>query len=341
MMDSIYPQRGGIHEQVYLNLRELQRRNIDAKIISYSERRAEEPGKKLLWLRQLSPFFLKKIIKEDPNIIISETAWPILPSLISSKLSGAKCILHLHSLESIQDVGLTKIGKRIIRIFEGLSKKCDAILVPSKVELNLLRGQGIDKEKIFVYPNVIDVEAFNSYKPAQLNHPAVVFVGGMGYPPNREAAQMITKIAEIVNRKLNGKNKVNFYLVGPSPPPVSPPVYATGYVESTVPYILGADICVAPIKRGGGVKLKVLEYMASGKPIIATKKAIEGIDDICYVNAETEEEFAEKIISIINDDNEIERFKANKEIVAKNHSPKTAIDLLLKIIDDLNRGKLR
>ena len=57
---------------------------------------------------------------------------------------------------------------------------------------------------------------------------------------------------------------------------MSPPVYATGYVESTIPYIMSADICVAPVKRGGGVKLKMLEYMMSGKPIIATKKRDRG-----------------------------------------------------------------
>jgi glycosyltransferase involved in cell wall biosynthesis len=56
---------------------------------------------------------------------------------------------------------------------------------------------------------------------------------------------------------------------------------------------MSADICVAP---GGGVKLKILEYMMSGKPIIATKKAVEGIDDIVYLNAESEEEFAKRMM---------------------------------------------
>jgi hypothetical protein len=60
MMETIYPQRGGIHEQVYLLKRELERRGIKAEIIAYSKRRAEERGKRLLWLRSLSPFFLRK-----------------------------------------------------------------------------------------------------------------------------------------------------------------------------------------------------------------------------------------------------------------------------------------
>jgi len=111
-----------------------------------------------------------------------------------------------------------------------------------------MREIGIDEDRIFIYPNVIDVEAFNFYRLADLKHPAVVFIGGMGYPPNREASEMIIRIPRIVNSQLEklGKNPVNFYLVGPSPPPVSPPVYATGYVEFNISYILGADICIAP-----------------------------------------------------------------------------------------------
>jgi len=95
MMETIYPQRGEIHEQVYLLKRELERRGIKAEIIAYSKRRAEERGKRLLWLRSLSPFFLRKIVKGGYDAIIAETAWISLPSIISSKASSTPCILHL------------------------------------------------------------------------------------------------------------------------------------------------------------------------------------------------------------------------------------------------------
>ncbi len=123
MMETIYPQRGGIHEQVYLLKRELERRGIKAEIIAYSKRRAEERGKRLLWLRSLSPSFIRKIVKGDYDAIVAETAWISLPSIISSKVSSTPCILHLHSIESKQDVGLTMMGKTLVRIFEYLGKK--------------------------------------------------------------------------------------------------------------------------------------------------------------------------------------------------------------------------
>jgi len=232
----------------------------------------------------------------------------------------------LHSIESKQDVGLSLLGKSIITFFEKLSVFCDIILVPSKIEQKLLKSS-----KVKILPNIIDIEAFNLYKPIELKRPAVVFVGGMGYPPNREAAEFIVRISE----KLKNMGKyVNFYLVGPSPPKVSPPVYTTEYVESTIPFILSADICIAPLKRGGGVKLKVLEYMAAGKPIIATKKAVEGIDNIKYINAETEDEFINGIVEILSGKIDL-NFTENKDIILKNHTSFVAGDILEKIIKDM------
>jgi Glycosyltransferase len=325
MMETIYPQRGGMHEQVYLLKRELERRGIKAEIIAYSKRKAEERGKRLLWLRSLSPSFIRNIVKGDYDAIIAETAWISLPSIISSKISSTPCILHLHSIESKQDVGLTTTGKTLVRILEYLGKNfCDIVLVPSENDRALLNS-----EKAVVFPNVIDVDAFSNYTPVDLKRPAVVFVGGMGYPPNREAAEFLIRVAKILG------DKVNFYLVGPSPPPVSPPVYATGYVESTIPYIMSADICVAPVKRGGGVKLKVLEYMMSGKPIIATRKAVEGIDDIVYINAESEEEFAKRIIDVLEGRVNLD-FQRNREIVKEKHDPKVAVDKILNLISNLH-----
>ncbi|NON63436.1 glycosyltransferase family 4 protein [Acidianus sp. RZ1] len=327
MMESIYPQRGGVHEQVYLILRELKRMKIDGNIVSYSTRSAGEKGKKFLWLRQNSPFFIRKIVKSGGDVLVSETAWPIIPTLTASKIMGNRCIVHLHSVESKQDVGLSIGGKGIISILERFERFCNVILVPSKIEKELLSN--ISSSRIEVMQNVIDVEGFKKYQPVNLMKPSVVFVGGMGYPPNREAAERIIRISDIIRRR---GVLVNFYLVGPSPPPVTPPVYSTGYVESTIPYILGSDICIAPILRGGGVKLKVLEYMASGKPIIASKKAVEGIDEIEYIHAEKDEEFAENIIQIVKGKMEISKFARNKELTIKNHSPENAVNVLLKTI---------
>ena len=113
MMESIYPQRGGIHEQVFLLTRELKKMSFDAEIIPYSTRRVDERGKKLLWLREMSPSFISKIKGNKYDVVISETAWPIIPSILGSKLSSSPCVLRLHSVESRQDTGLSFSRKKL------------------------------------------------------------------------------------------------------------------------------------------------------------------------------------------------------------------------------------
>jgi len=73
------------------------------------------------------------------------------------------------------------------------------------------------------------------------------------------------------------------------------------YRESPA-FIKACDVCTAPIFSGSGTRLKILEYMASGKPVIATKKGAEGIKvtegkDILLVDSAGD--FAKKIIWLL------------------------------------------
>ena len=79
----------------------------------------------------------------------------------------------------------------------------------------------------------------------------------------------------------------------------------------------------------------MLEYMMSGKPIIATKKAVEGIDDIVYLNAESEEEFAKRIIDVLEGRVNLD-FQRNRKIVKEKHDPKVAVDKILNLISNLH-----
>jgi glycosyltransferase involved in cell wall biosynthesis len=55
-----------------------------------------------------------------------------------------------------------------------------------------------------------------------------------------------------------------------------PGVTITGFVENIQPYIAGAKVYVAPLRVGGGTRLKLLEAMAMGKAIVSTSLGAEG-----------------------------------------------------------------
>jgi glycosyltransferase involved in cell wall biosynthesis len=81
----------------------------------------------------------------------------------------------------------------------------------------------------------------------------------------------------------------------------------TGWVEDVTPYLARAAVVVAPIRTGGGQRVKVIEALSAGKALVASRRAIEGFDlgdGREVVLAETDEEFANAILRLLADEDE-------------------------------------
>jgi glycosyltransferase involved in cell wall biosynthesis len=81
-------------------------------------------------------------------------------------------------------------------------------------------------------------------------------------------------------------------------------VHLSGYVDDVRPLVAGAWACVIPIRQGGGTRLKILEAMALGTPVVATSKGAEGLDvtpsrDILI--ADEPAEFAVQVVRLLHD----------------------------------------
>jgi glycosyltransferase involved in cell wall biosynthesis len=107
----------------------------------------------------------------------------------------------------------------------------------------------------------------------------IAFVGNLQTVHNFEAA---TNIVERVSA-LVPEDFVRFIIVGPHG--ILPEhwydnerVRFTGYVPRVGPYVNAADICIAPLTSGSGMKTKVLAYLACCKPIITTPQGAQGLD---------------------------------------------------------------
>lgn len=109
----------------------------------------------------------------------------------------------------------------------------------------------------------------------------LVFVGTMGYPPNVDAVlhfhdRILPRIRERVP-------DARLLVVGRSPAPAlerlafTGGITLTGDVPDPVPYYAGARVCVVPLRGGGGTRLKILESMALGKPVVSTSLGCEGL----------------------------------------------------------------
>src|SRR5688500_4676969 len=109
---------------------------------------------------------------------------------------------------------------------------------------------------------------------------AVLFVGGFAHPPNVDAALWLAgKIMPLVWQEVP---RAHLWLVGSNPPEEvralsGERITVTGRVAEVEPYLQRAAVVVAPLRQGGGMRLKVLQAMAACKPVVTISLGAEGI----------------------------------------------------------------
>ena len=136
----------------------------------------------------------------------------------------------------------------------------------------------------------------------------VAFVGGFRHAPNVDAALWLaTEIMPALRRQSPG---VRLSIVGDAPPRavrelVMSDVEVTGRVPSVEPYVQRAAVVVAPVRLGGGMRVKVLQAMAHGKAVVTTPLGAEGLcggaAGAPVVLAHNGPEFADAVASLLAD----------------------------------------
>ena len=153
----------------------------------------------------------------------------------------------------------------------------------SNADAKRYAGKPVPAGRLFVIPNIVPPSAFRATPP--VGTPGVgVFFGHLGYPPNREAVLTILE----VSRDLRAKGCDHEFLVlGNGADDAvraavaeAPSVTLLGFVDDLMAVLDRAAVVIAPLGFGGGTKLKVLEAMAAGRPVLTTDVGVEGIDGI-------------------------------------------------------------
>ena len=140
-----------------------------------------------------------------------------------------------------------------------------------------------------------------------LGDPSVLFVGSFLHPPNADAAlRLVRSIMPAVRRRIPG---LPLYLVGKDPgreliEAATADDIVTGRVPSVTPFVDAAALMVLPIRLGGGMRVKLLEGLAAGKAVVTSRLAAAGLnvtDGRELVFADTDEEFADAVVSLVGD----------------------------------------
>ena len=177
------------------------------------------------------------------------------------------------------------------------------------------------------FPNGVDAEYF---APSAMHYDEdrIVFVGRMDYYPNQEC--MTWFCANVLPALRRRRPATRLAIVGADPPPAMrklgelPGVTVTGSVADVRPYLHEAALMVAPLSIARGTQNKILEGMAAGVPVVASRIAAGGVDATApdhLLTASTPDEFVEAILCVLNDRSERARLaRAGRERMLTHHN---------------------
>lgn len=218
-------------------------------------------------------------------------------------------------------------------------EQSDLIVLNNPKDSELVITNGIDKEKTIVispwFNNMKDIKR-------EVQGHDLLFYGAMNRPENVEAAEwLITNVLPYVKNKFVD---VRLIILGANPPKElikkqSDSILVTGFVGDVTPYFQKSYCLVAPLQMGAGVKVKILEALSSGLPVITNHIGIEGIPATNkkeYLHCESEEEFVNAIIALLCDKDKAKEIGNNgKEFISLNYDMRKTYSIFSKRILEL------
>ncbi|MGA3324953.1 MAG: glycosyltransferase [Terriglobia bacterium] len=189
---------------------------------------------------------------------------------------------------------------------KAVSSRIVAMLSASEREASFARTFLPRHVKLWIVPNGVDTVFFTPAAQESEGDHSLVLCAGFGVYRNCEAA--IWFVRQILPRVREAIPDAQFWIVGSNPPPEVrqlgefPGVHVTGTVEDVRPYYARAAVSVAPYRYGEGTKLKVLEAMASGVPVVSTTIGCQGIevrDGEHLLVADTPDAFTARVVGLL------------------------------------------
>lgn len=210
-------------------------------------------------------------------------------------------------------------------------KQWDDVLICSSSDQALLQRRR-PRAHVHVLPNTLALPDLLSPEPPG-DDARLLFVGALNYAPNIDALDFFgARLLPAIRQRLSGR--VALTVVGRKP--VERAASAArrmgaqliANAPSLTPHYQAADIVVVPLRYGGGTRIKILEAMAHGRPVVSTRLGAEGLDvtdgkDILL--ADGPEDFAAAIARLRDDRALWQHLVANgRRLVCERYSQQAA-----------------
>jgi glycosyltransferase involved in cell wall biosynthesis len=196
----------------------------------------------------------------------------------------------------------------------------DLVVTPSPQDARMLPGD------VSVVPNGVDSERFRP-SPLPSDH-RVVFTGALHTLPNREG--ILWFCSEIWPRIRVQVPDARLDIVGSRPPrniaslDQLDGVTVHADVPDVPPFLTRARVAVVPLRIGSGSRIKVLEALAAGRPVVGTTIGVEGLEAVAGRHLLVEDEpeaFARAVVMLLADDGTAEALaRSGRELIDASYS---------------------
>jgi polysaccharide biosynthesis protein PslH len=195
------------------------------------------------------------------------------------------------------------------------------------------------RDKMRIMPNCINLEDYQGLNvKAQPNR--LVFSGSFRYSANYHAMQWF--VGEVFPRVLEQVPQAQLLITGDHddmPLPSTKNIVRTGRVDDIKSVIASSWISLAPLLVGGGTRLKILEAMALGVPVVATSKGAEGLnayEEKHLLIADDPEKFAQAVVRLLQDHDLHDQLSVNaNHFVKEKYDWAAWMPTLMDIVDQV------
>ncbi len=321
---------------------------LAGKSYNVSRFKSEQFGKKLVEILQKKKF----------DIIHLEGLYlaPYLPLIRQN--TKAPVILRAHNVEwkiwhklaleeknKLKKPYLVKLSKQLKKYEEKIINQVDGIATITDFDLKDFREAGCKAPMIDI-PFGIDTSKY-IYKESK--HPgSLFFIGALDWLPNLQGLDWFLKnVWDKVHTKFP---HAKFHVAGRKMPETlranNPKgVVFHGEVSDAKTFMQEYNIMIVPLLAGSGIRVKIIEGMAMGKPIITTSVGIEGIE--CHMGKDvivkdSPEEFSDAICQALEDRNSINKIGLNgRKLVEDNYDISKIALHLIKFYEDRIKDKTK
>ncbi len=248
----------------------------------------------------------------------SDIVGPLLKVLTEHNVESERCYrLSKNSQNPMVKLFMYIQYKKLYKFEKENCALFDTCITVSAHDRDVLRRMS-PKTRFVVLPNGVDSSYFTPGSK-EVHPKSIVWTGGMGSPYNKEAMEYFCRdIFPIVQNSVPG---LTFNVIGSEPPNALiqlakrfSSINILGYVDDIRPTVRSNAVFIAPIKSGGGTKIKVLNAMSMGKAVVTTSVGAEGIEAESgkeIIIEDDSESFAGAVIDLLGDPNRVKGLGSN------------------------------